>query len=188
MFRILILTVLLQSLSVGCGKGEIKIEHPEEIVHSIDDEKEKDKKNLKESEDEDLDETENLVQYKSDEIHKAANRGDLDMVKEILKTSPDVDIRDSFGGTALHTAMFQENIEVVETLIDAGYDVNAQGTSNKYTPLHDAVWANNIDAARLLVESGADLSIENNEGETPFEKAVSEGKTKIAEYLKQATN
>ncbi|MCH4889213.1 ankyrin repeat domain-containing protein [Acidaminobacter sp. JC074] len=104
-------------------------------------------------------------------IHKASYTGDIDLVKELLESPQDVDVRDSFGGTALHAAMFQDNMEIVSLLIENGYDVNAQGSSNGFTPLHDAVWAGNIEAAKLLLESGADLSIKNKDGQTPLDKA-----------------
>jgi|GEM_PF-1340247 len=122
-------------------------------------------------------------EYAIDAIHVAANRGEIDKVREILLTSPDVDARDSFGGTALHAAMFQSNMEIVEELIAYGYDVNAQGTSNLYTPLHDAIWASNLDAVKILIENGADLTIENNRGLTPIEKAYQDEKTEIYELL-----
>jgi len=124
--------------------------------------------------------TESSVAYAKDEIHKAANSGDLEKVKAILDSGVDVDARDSFGGTALHAAMFQDDMEIVRTLIDHGFDVNAQGSSNGFTPLHDAVWADNLPAAKLLIERGADLSIRNKDGQTPAEKARTEGKQTVS--------
>lgn len=122
--------------------------------------------------------------HSDEQLHKAAYYGDIEMVKSLLKEQPDPDERDSFGGTALHAAMFQNNLEIVELLIDAGLDVNAQGISNGYTPLHDAVWNNNLGAAKLLVQNGAKIDITSKEGLTPHEKALKEGKTEIAAYLK----
>lgn len=120
-------------------------------------------------------------------IHRAAHQGDVALLQELLaKKGIDVDARDSFGGTALHGAMFQENITIVEMLLDAGFDINAIGPRNGYTPLHDAVWANNIPAARLLLAKGARTDIKGKDGMTPYEKAVNEGKTEIAELLQKA--
>ncbi|WP_421901417.1 ankyrin repeat domain-containing protein [Maridesulfovibrio sp.] len=120
-----------------------------------------------------------------DAIHKAAYKGKIERVQILLKNGVDFDERDSFGGTALHAAMFQDDIEVIRLLIEAGYDVDAQGTSNGFTPLHDAVWANNYEGAKLLLESGARLGIRSNRGFTPYEKAVNEGRTRIASLLKK---
>lgn len=119
----------------------------------------------------------------SDEIHLAAYNGDEAKVIELLAQNPDPDERDSYGGTALHAAMFQDNLKIVELLIDAGFDVNAVGPRNGYTPLHDAVWAGNLAALKLLVESGGDLSIKGLDGNTPLDKARAEDKTEIVSYL-----
>lgn len=65
--------------------------------------------------------------YCADTIHLAAYHGNEQRVIELLKANPDPDDRDSYGGTALHAAMFQDNTRIVELLIDAGFDVNAVG-------------------------------------------------------------
>ncbi|USD62617.1 ankyrin repeat domain-containing protein [Vibrio sp. SCSIO 43140] len=122
--------------------------------------------------------------YCADTIHLAAYHGNEQRVIELLKANPDPDDRDSYGGTALHAAMFQENTRIVELLIDAGFDVNAVGPRNGYTPLHDAVWGNNLLALKILVENGGDISIKGKDGNTPLEKAIAENKPEIAAYLR----
>ncbi|RQW21595.1 ankyrin repeat domain-containing protein [Rhodobacteraceae bacterium CH30] len=120
-------------------------------------------------------------------IHRAAHQGDVAQLQVLLtQKGIDVNARDSFGGTALHAAMFQKNIKVVELLLNAGFDVNAVGPRNGYTPLHDAVWANNVPAAQLLLAKGARTDIKGKDGMTPYEKAVKEGKTEIARVLQGA--
>lgn len=123
--------------------------------------------------------------YPKDALNKAAYEGNVEEVAAILKTEPDPDNRDPSGGTALHAAMFQQNIQIVEMLIDYGLDVNAIGPKNGYTPLHDAVWGNNPAAAKLLLEKGADPHIKNKEGQTPLEKAKSEGKEDLVNVLER---
>ena len=126
--------------------------------------------------------------YSNDSIHLAAYKGNEQKVITLLKSKPDPDARDSFGGTALHAAMFQKNTNIVVLLIKAGYDVNAVGPRNGYTPLHDAVWADNLPALKILVENGGDLTIKGLDGNTPLEKAQAEGKTLIVEYLNSLKN
>lgn len=121
--------------------------------------------------------------YPKDALHKAANQGDEILVAKILKTKPNPDARDSYGGTALHAAMFQSNIKIVQMLINYGLDVNAIGPRNGYTPLHDAVWANNAAAARELLAHGANTGIKGKDGLTPLEKARQEGKTELIKVL-----
>ncbi len=119
----------------------------------------------------------------ADTIHLAAYHGNEAQVVELLKTNPDPDGRDSYGGTALHAAMFQDNTRIVELLIEAGFDVNAVGPRNGYTPLHDAVWGNNLPALKILVENGGDITIKDLDGNTPLEKAKSENKPELVAYL-----
>jgi len=114
-----------------------------------------------------------------DAIHKAAYRGELQKVRELLQKGANADARDSFGGTALHAAMFQKNMEVVKVLLEQGCDINAQGTGNGYTPLHDAVWADNEEAVNLLLDQGAKTNLKGKDGLTPYAKAQKEGKARI---------
>lgn len=119
----------------------------------------------------------------SDQLHLAAYHGKEQQVIALLAENPDPDARDSYGGTALHAAMFQDNLNIVRLLIKAGFDVNAIGPRNGYTPLHDAVWANNLPALQLLISQGGDLTIQGKDGLTPLAKAQKEGKSAIADYL-----
>jgi hypothetical protein len=119
-----------------------------------------------------------------DSLHKAAYNGDIELVRKILKNNVNPDERDSFGGTALHAAMFQKNTEIITLLINYGFDVNAQGLSNGYTPLHDAVWANNLAAVEILLKQRAKTDIRGKDGLTPYEKALKENKKEIVEFFK----
>jgi ankyrin repeat protein len=113
----------------------------------------------------------------------ASYKGELATIKEILKTNPPKDVRDEYGATALHDAMFQENAEVIKLLIEYGYDVNDIGPRNGYTPLHYAVWADNAAAARLLLTHGANKNIKGKDGLTPLAKARKESKRELVLIL-----
>ena len=117
------------------------------------------------------------------EIHRAAYQGDIERVRELLQKGVKPDERDSFGGTALHAAMFQKNMEIVTLLLRNKFDIDAQGTQNGYTPLHDAVWANNLDAVKRLLDEGAKTNMKGKDGLTPYGKARKEGRVEIARYF-----
>lgn len=118
-----------------------------------------------------------------DSLHQAAHSGDIESVRTFLKNNVDPDERDSFGGTALHAAMFQKNTEIIMLLISYGFDVNAQGLVNGYTPLHDAVWANNLEAVKILLTCGARTDLRAKDGLTPYEKAKKEDKKEVVGYM-----
>jgi ankyrin repeat protein len=125
----------------------------------------------------------NFAFGQSAEIHQAAYHGDINKVRELLQKGVKPDERDSFGGTALHAAMFQKNMAIVKLLLQYHFDINAQGTQNGYTPLHDAVWANNEEAIKTLLDEGAKTNLKGKDGLTPYGKAKKEGKTDIVKYL-----
>jgi ankyrin repeat protein len=120
--------------------------------------------------------TDQIETYPPQAIINAAYKGDVEMVRRILATGPDPDVRDAFGGTALHDAIFQKNLEVIKLLLDYGFDINATVPSNGYTPLHYCVWTNNLPAVRLLLAYKADKTIKAKDGRTPVEKATKDGK------------
>jgi ankyrin repeat protein len=123
--------------------------------------------------------------YPPHAVINAAYKGDVEMVKKILASGPDPDIRDALGGTALHNAMFQDNLEVIKLLLDYGFDINAAAASNGYTPLHYCVWANNIPAMKLLLAYQADRTIKAKNGLTPLDKAIKDGKRECILVLSQ---
>jgi ankyrin repeat protein len=61
-----------------------------------------------------------LVCGQDAEIHKAAYNGDIQRVQELLRKGVNPDARDSYGGTALHAAMFQKNMEIVKLFESRG--------------------------------------------------------------------
>ena len=118
-------------------------------------------------------------QFPPNAILLAAYTGDMDMANTILAGNPDRDVRDALGGTALHVAIFQSNLDILKLLLDNGFDINATVPSNGYTPLHYCVWTNNLQAAKLLISYNADRTKKDSTGCTPAEKAAKEGKRDI---------
>ena len=59
-------------------------------------------------------------------IHKTANIGNVERVKQLLSSGVDIELRNNAGGTPLHAASANGRIEVVKLLISKGANVNAQ--------------------------------------------------------------
>jgi ankyrin repeat protein len=63
--------------------------------------------------------------FEKEQLHFAAQDGDLQRVKELISDGHPLDIIDEAGKTPLHYAVENENFEVSKSLIEAGADVNA---------------------------------------------------------------
>ena len=83
-------------------------------------------------------------------IHKAAQAGNIEAVKQHLADGTDVNAKDKYGRTPLHAAAVGGSKEVVELLIAKGADVNA-----KYEECATSLdWAKNQETADLLRKHG----------------------------------
>lgn len=63
----------------------------------------------------------------------AAEQNDIELLKKITTFGGDVTLRSTLGTTALHTAVSEENIEIVKYLIEQGADVD-KADSHEWTP------------------------------------------------------
>jgi ankyrin repeat protein len=86
----------------------------------------------------------------------AAWRGELQAVKQILHTRPDVDATDIDGHTALSRAAWRGHVEIVNELLAAGSDPNMR-QNNGFTPLLWATQDGHVEVMRSLVAANASL-------------------------------
>ena len=76
---------------------------------------------------------------------------------------------DSDGKTPLHWAMWKHpKPDVVQTLIDAGANVNASSKS-LYTPLHLAAKHGHVSSGTILIQAGADRFAVSDNGNLPLD-------------------
>src|SRR5580704_5644017 len=85
------------------------------------------------------------------EIHDAAESGNLEKVKALIKENPSSasSKEDTWGKTPLHYAAMRGHKDVVELLLANGADVNAEDNFGE-TPLHCAADGNKDLVALLL--------------------------------------
>lgn len=119
----------------------------------------------------------------ADDIHRAAARGDLELVISSLEKNHELlDAKDNEGNTLLHVACLNGKQNVAEFLISQKADVNLID-NGKDTPLHGAAWHGKKSTVELLLASGAQISPENAKGRTPFDNATKQGHDEVVWLL-----
>ena len=94
----------------------------------------------------------------------------------------DVNIADEKDFTALHSAVDEGHVDVVQVLIAAGADIEAKDEMGR-TPLHVASENGNMAIVKMLVKAGADVRVAQNEGDTYIDIASAKGHTDTVRYL-----
>jgi len=112
----------------------------------------------------------------------AAQRGKMELVKEIVETAANprevVRHADEDGYTALHRASYSNHAEVVNfLLLSAGADLSAR-TADGWTPLHSAARWNAYACVEILLAQGADVNAVSEGGQTPLHLAAFHGKAR----------
>lgn len=107
---------------------------------------------------------------------RAVTRGDVEAVRQLLRSGADVDARDRYGQTALMLVAHRGHREMVETLVGSGADLNVTAKYN-LSALMLAIVAGHAAIARLLARAGADLRLRGNGapgfmGKTAYDLAV----------------
>jgi ankyrin repeat protein len=118
-------------------------------------------------------------------IHEAAERGDLEKVKMLLKNNPDsVFSKDPrLGRTPLFYAADADHENVVEFLLANKAEVNANDVSG-LTALDLAADRGNTHVVKILLANGADVNAgDNGTNWTPLLFAAYSGKIDVAELL-----
>lgn len=120
---------------------------------------------------------------------KAAKKGDVVAVKQLLKLAPSLsNARDKDGSTPLHCACWKGHVEVVRVLLDAGADINAKNQNDHYgdTALHAAAHGNQKDVVEILIKRGANVNSKNKIGRTPLGETEWHNASAAAKLLKEA--
>jgi ankyrin repeat protein len=101
------------------------------------------------------------------------------VIKLLLKCGADIDATTVSGLTPLKYALFADNFEIANVIIQYGADIDA----GDETALMTAVWANRIDIVKFVVEKGADVNHTKATGENALEWAIFHGNDDIAKLL-----
>lgn len=116
-------------------------------------------------------------------LQEAAYFGQMPVVEYLLQyTDVDVDYQNAEGKTALHRAVYKNQREIVQCLINFGCNVNLQDCNGR-TPLHWAAFFGHPEIFALLYQNGAKLDILDNLNLTAEDIAKSKGKTDILQII-----
>ena len=105
-------------------------------------------------------------------VADAAERGDLEAVRTLLRQGADVNTAQNDGMTALHWAAAGNDVEMAKTLLYAGAAVQATTRLGGYNPLHLASRGGHAEVARLILEAGADPNTFTTTGVTAMHFAA----------------
>jgi ankyrin repeat protein len=108
-------------------------------------------------------------------IADAAERGDREAVKTLLKDAADVNAAQGDGMTALHWAAMRGDADMARMLLFAGANVRATTRLGSYTPLFLAARQGQASVIPVLVEAGADPKEGSRTGTTPLMVAAASG-------------
>jgi len=98
--------------------------------------------------------------FGKEQLHFAAQEGDLQRVEELISAGYSLNHIDGSGKTALHYAVENENFELSKVLVEAGADVNAHDeTAITNTPLAEVAATCSLAMAKFLLGAGADPTI-----------------------------
>ncbi|XP_034005681.1 cyclin-dependent kinase 4 inhibitor C isoform X1 [Trematomus bernacchii] len=118
----------------------------------------------------------------SDELSRAAARGEIDKVLELLQNGADVNGFNQYKRTALQVVNWACP-DVVEALLSAGAEFNIRDPVLRLTPLHDAARAGYIGSVQKLVLYGADVNLCDEIGNLPLHLAAMEGNLEVIRLL-----
>jgi ankyrin repeat protein len=116
-------------------------------------------------------------------IHKAAYKGDLKKVKEIIDRDPnEINVQDAQGFTPLHLASGKGHIEIVEFLLNHGADIELE-IFNGVTPLMLAAQYVTNETIKTLLEHGAKVNHKDESGRTALHNAAAYNGKEIMNLL-----
>ncbi|KAK3275339.1 hypothetical protein CYMTET_16526 [Cymbomonas tetramitiformis] len=116
-------------------------------------------------------------------LHVEAERGMVEMVRELAGKGAEVDAEDGEGRTALTVALVFGQEAAARALLEARAGVNA-GTGQR--PLHAAAKKGMEEMVRELVEKSTEVDAEDGEGRTALTVALAFGQEGAARALLEA--
>src|SRR5947207_5782794 len=119
------------------------------------------------------------------DVADAAMKGDVPAVRKLLLAKFDVNATQVDGATALHWAVYRDNVELADVLLKAGANVKAANREGT-TPLFMASLYGNAAMIARLLKAGADPKERGPNGETTVMFAARNGNPAAIKVLAAA--
>lgn len=116
-------------------------------------------------------------------VADAAQQGELELVRSLLRGGADVNAGQGDGTTALHWAAMSGDVEMVQLLLYAGANRESTTRLGSYTPLHLASKGGHFATVGALLENGSNPSALTGLGLTPLHFAAASGSVKAVNAL-----
>lgn len=118
-------------------------------------------------------------------VADAAQEGDTEQVRMLLRDGADVNAAQSDGMSAMHWASVNDAPDMIAVLAYAGANLEATTRLGGYTALHLAAREGSTNALAALVEAGADPHTLTTTGVTALHFAAASGRTTAIQSLLQ---
>jgi ankyrin repeat protein len=103
-------------------------------------------------------------------------------LRQLLSAKTDVNAAEPDGATALHWAVYRDNLEAAKALLKAGAEVNRANDLGA-TPLWLAAQNTSLAMVDLLLAAGANVNAALTSGETPLMVAARAGNAQVVDRL-----
>ena len=115
-------------------------------------------------------------------LHSTILSGNIELVRDLLHNSMDVNQLDDSENAPLHIAAIKGYLEIAKLLIANGADIDVKNQHGSL-PLHLAAQFNNTATALLLIKSGSDINVKDRYGDTALHFAVSNNNVILVQKL-----
>ena len=121
--------------------------------------------------------------YRDQKLILAAQKGQNELIRELLVDGADIEAHDFHGHRPLHTAARFNQVHAINELLDRGALLEGQGSGGE-TPLHGAASCNHEPACGYLLARGASKEARDRNGSTPLHYAAANNSVEVIRLLK----